>query len=186
MGSPKALLRLGDKTFLEAVAEKLSAICNNRIVVVLGHDAKTIMERIQRLDVLWCTNPLYERGQFSSLKEGIHAVLADARAEAVLVAPIDHPAFRESTPQAVVDAWRRSGADIVKPQYAGRRGHPVLYSRVFASAVLVAGEDATARDLQHKFRDSSQVVAVDDPGILLNIDTPEDYERLLKSVPVSE
>jgi molybdenum cofactor cytidylyltransferase len=177
MGSDKATLRVAGETFLSACVRKLSAVCNGTVVVT-GHNAAHIEAAHSMLNVTWALNPDFERGEFSSLQTGIRRVLSIAYVDAVIVAPVDHPGFCETTLRALVSRfWSGGTLAVVKPEYKGRRGHPVLYSRDFCQAVVVASANQTARDIQARFPNQA-IVAIDDPGIGLNVDTPGDYDQL--------
>lgn len=167
--------------FLLACTCKLRA-AGAEVFAVLGHDAAEIQARVEAqapaFAPRWVLNPDPARGQFSSLQAGVRAVLALAPAPAALVAPVDHPAFAIETARALLRAWQERGAPLVKPRCEGRNGHPVLYGREALAAIAAAGADDTARALQAQWAERAELVAVDDPGVLANIDTAEDYARL--------
>jgi molybdenum cofactor cytidylyltransferase len=127
-------------------------------------------------------NPNWDQGQLSSIKAGIRAVAPDA--SAALIHLTDHPTVKAETFAAVVDAYRQSKKPIVIARHGGRRGHPVLFDRSLFAELLDAPEDQGARVVVNA--DASRVVYVDvdDPGILLDLDTPEDLARAGLELPV--
>ena len=90
---------------------------------------------------------------------------------------------RAETFAAVVDSYRRAGKPIAIARYRGRRGHPVLFARELFVELAAAPENQGARAVV--LADPSRVayVDVDDPGVLADLDTPEDLERAGQARP---
>jgi molybdenum cofactor cytidylyltransferase len=117
------------------------------------------------------------QGQSTSLRAGIAALPADAAAALVLLA--DQPFVTAAIIARIVAEWRAYGSAIVAPAYAGQRGNPVLFDRtVFPELLAVAG-DRGARAILAADPARIHFVHFDDPRPLADIDTAEDYERLL-------
>jgi molybdenum cofactor cytidylyltransferase len=175
MGYPKPLLEFDGETF---VARLAAAMLNTvgRLTVVVGAHAGRVRPALPvdpRITVV--ENPDWVRGQLSSIKAGIRALPPDA--SAALVHLTDHPTVRPTTFAAVADAYRQTRRPIVIARHGGRRGHPVLFARAMFDELLEAPDDQGARVVVNA--DASRVVYidVDDPGILLDLDTPEDLAR---------
>lgn len=175
MGFPKPLLRIDHQTFVAHAAESmLSAVAH--IIVVVGAHADRVRPAIPtdpRISVI--DNPAYARGQLSSIKAGLRAVSREA--EAVLVHLCDHPLVRPETFAAVVTEYRRSGRPIVLARHEMRRGHPVLFARETFEELQSAPEDQGARVVVNAIRERVAYVDVNDPGVILDLDTPEDLDR---------
>lgn len=172
MGYPKPLLKVGDETFVAHVAAAMLKVVR-RLTVVVGAHADRVrpaVPRDRRISIV--ENPDWVRGQLSSIKAGIRALPPDAAA--AMVHLTDHPTVKAETFVAVADAYRQSGKPIVIARHSGRRGHPVLFDRSLFEELLDAPEDQGARAVVNA--DASRIVYtdVDDPGILLDLDTPED------------
>lgn len=183
MGRQKALLLYHGKSFLENCIAALQAWCSP-VYVVVGYQAEAVRDSLPDARVSWLVNADYERGQFSSLQTAAREFAGARRYDAAVVAPVDHPAFQPSTVEALIAAFASSPSKaIVKPVYRGRSGHPVLYSTECFGIISSADAGSTARDIQSRLRNRSLFVEVDDPGVLLNVDTPEDYRRLTASLP---
>ena len=105
------------------------------------------------------------------------AVAATREASGWLVALGDMPKVQASTMQAVLRALE-SGASIVIPCHEGRRGHPVGFSAEHRAALLALTGDEGARRVVGANAESVLELAVDDPGVLADVDTPEDLRRL--------
>lgn len=114
--------------------------------------------------------PQAERGMGHTLSAGVHALQARDDVDAVVLALADMPLVRPATLHAVLDAATRSGRVSV-PVHEGRMGHPRVLPRAVWPALLGLQGDQGARDAL----DWSQAerVAVNDPGVLLDADTPE-------------
>jgi len=175
MGYPKPLLKVGDETFVSHLANVMLTVVA-RLTIVVGAHADRVRPvipldpRIRIVD-----NPDWVRGQLSSIKAGIRALLPDA--SAALIHLTDHPTVKAETFATVAKAYRQSKKPIVIARHSGRRGHPVLFDRSVFAELLDAPEDQGARVVVNA--DASRVVyiEVDDPGILLDLDTPEDLAR---------
>lgn len=175
MGYPKPLLRLGDRTFVEAIVIAMLEVLP-RVVVVIGAHADRVRAAIPsdpRISVVF--NPNFERGQLSSIKAGLGA-LQDPDA-AALIHLSDHPMVLPATFRALLDEHARSGKPIVVARYHGRRGHPVFFARPLFKELLAAPEDRGAKAVVDADPERVAYASVDDPGVVLDLDTPEDLER---------
>ena len=172
MGYPKPLLRIGDETFLaHASAAMLAGV--SRLVIVLGAHADRIRAEVPtdtRIRIV--ENPRYARGQLSSLKIGLAALSADA--SAAIVHLTDHPTVRPSTFRGIISEYERTGKPIVIARYNGRRGHPVLFEGSLFGELLAAPEDQGARVVVNDDPARVAYLEVDDPGVVLDLDTPAD------------
>src|SRR2546422_751019 len=185
MGSPKALLPDRDgrpfvarivRTCAEAGFDEVTIVTGTvhaRIVAAVAADRPPIAVRFAR-------NPDPSRGQLSSIWTGLDAaVRADTRA--VLVTLVDVPFVSSATVRAVADAYRRSGAAIVRPAIDGRHGHPVVFDRALFDALRRADPSAGAKSVLRANADAIVHVTVDDHGSVVDVDTPDEYQRLLRS-----
>jgi len=171
MGFPKALLRYRDETFLDTLTGLFALRCDP-VIVVLGAHAERIRERAAR-PASFVLNPDYVRGMTVSLQCGLRAVPAGAGS--VLLTLVDHPAVAPQTLDALIAPPR----PLVRvPRYAGRRGHPICFSRDLIGEFLALGNGGSARDVVHAHAAETEFLDLDDPGILADIDDAEAYLRL--------
>jgi molybdenum cofactor cytidylyltransferase len=177
MGTPKATLAYRGRTFLDWIVETLRSAGLERIVVVLGHRAEEIQPRVKSEAIEVIINPDYRSGQTSSFQEGLRALTAEDL-EAVLLCLVDHPAVSAGTARGIVTAFRESDAPVVIPTYHGRRGHPVLIARRLFDELLGLTGDAGADSVVRRYRPATQYVEVEDEGVVIDVDDPEDYRRL--------
>jgi molybdenum cofactor cytidylyltransferase len=181
MGSPKALLDFLGLPFAVRILEALEALEVKTRVVVLGPDAPRIQPALATHDFMLVENPEPETGPIASLRGALRA-LQPLQPSAVLVWPVDLPHVRVSTVERVIETHRRSDAPIVLPTFAERRGHPVIWRDRLYSELLQDGDAARegARAVLHRHEKEVLGVPVDDPAVVDHVNTPEDYERLVR------
>jgi molybdenum cofactor cytidylyltransferase len=178
MGEAKQLLRLGETTVLGRTVANVRAARLDRVVIILGASAEAIREQLAAVpgEATVVVNPKYETGMASSLRAGLAALSSGV--DAALVVLGDQPFVGPATLDRIVDEYRRTGAQIVIPLHEGTRGNPVLLDcSLFAEAMALEG-DVGCRAIFAKHAEKIAYVEVNDPGILVDIDTREDYERL--------
>jgi CTP:molybdopterin cytidylyltransferase MocA len=181
MGRPKALLPAGGggTTFLDRIVATLSQAGLESVTVVVGADAPQVRAAIaaSRAPLEVVENPDPSRGQLSSLRIAL-AALDAAEVEAVLVLPVDQPLVAAETVRRVIGVYRETHAPIVRPSRGHRHGHPVIFDRSLFDDLRRADLSRGARDVIAARRDAAVDVPVDDEGAFVDIDTPEDYERV--------
>ena len=176
MGSPKPLLRVGAETFLQHAVRCLrEGDCRDVSIVINSADA-SVRAHALNTDATVIENPDARSEQIDSLRLALAAAPQDAAA--VIVLPVDIPAVRATTVRAVVQAFRERPAPIIVPTYKGVGGHPLLLARIVFDAVLASDPPEGLRSLLSARADLVLQVHVDDPGIALDVDTPEDYAAL--------
>src|SRR6185503_9776226 len=181
-GSPKATLKAPcGRAFATRITDVLdeSGVDNLFIVTGAHHDAIVAAVRAdapRRLPT-FVRNPNPARGQLSSLWVGMdHAITPDV--EALLVTLADVPMITVEVVQQVIEAWRATGAPIVRPAIGSAHGHPVLYDRSLFAALRAAPLEQGAKAVVRAREADILNVAVTDPGCLRDIDTPDDYRKL--------
>ena len=178
MGFPKALLRYREETFLDTLIGLFAARCQP-VIVVLGAHAGRIREGARR-PATFVTNTDYQRGQTSSMQCGLRALPPGA--ESVLFTLVDHPAVAPATLDALLGgAAPRVGIPLPLvrvPRHAGRRGHPIWFSRELIAEFLELPDNGAARDIVRSHAAQTEFLDVDDPGILADIDDAAAYVRL--------
>lgn len=166
-GESKLAMDLDGRTVIERSIESLLAFCS-RIVVVTGFHAEAVMESAGHSpEAVFMHNPDFGKGMFSSLRLG----LRHAKGERILILPGDCPFITRE----VCEKLLQGEGDIVLPAYQGKHGHPVLLSRRAIEGLLA---DENCQSLQEYIQaNEPEIIAVDHPEILWDIDTPEDYAK---------
>jgi molybdenum cofactor cytidylyltransferase len=187
MGTDKALLRWpppvagqppSKDTFLSAAIGSLMS-ATDFVLIVAGKNEPALAPIVYANGASLVTNPAPGRGQFSSLQVGLHEVLNRGR-DAAIITLVDRPPVSAATVQLLREALESAPDSIwsVVPEFSGKHGHPYLAGRELMEAFLQAPATASARDVEHRYRDHIQYVEVSDPFVALNINTPEDYAAL--------
>jgi molybdenum cofactor cytidylyltransferase len=173
MGSDKLGLPWRGSTVLGCtLAGWLSVPELDQILLVRRDDSPKIqMDRVRTL-----VNVDADEGMGSSLRLAADSLPAEV--QAVVVGLGDMPEVDSQTISALVEAWQSSGpAGIVAPVYNGQRGHPVVLGPQHFSALRELSGDQGARAILRECPEDLRLVTVDDPGVLLDIDTPADLEQ---------
>lgn len=173
MGSCKQLLELGGKTALARCLETLLAGGVREIVLVVGVKGELVAAEAGRFPVKLVVNDDPAGDMASSVRAG-RAALSTA-ASAVIVSLCDYPLVLPATVASLKKNHAEEPGRIVIPSYGGRKGHPLLLPRKILEELQ--GE-LTLRDLVRSDPGRVGFVEVDDPGILYDMDTAEDYQRL--------
>lgn len=182
MGTPKAGLELGGQSFLARAVAALAAGGTDVRVVVTGAARTSVAAALPAGDdVTLLDNPAPDRGQLSSLKIAlVHAAATWPEAAVAVVGLVDHPAVRGATVAALLEAARGPAPSaIVVPAYRGKRGHPVAFARAVWPELLGADDARGARSVVRADAERVRVLDLDDPGVLIDVDTPADLQRLL-------
>jgi molybdenum cofactor cytidylyltransferase len=173
MGICKQLLDLGGKTALARCLETILAGGVEEIVVVVGVTGELLAAEAGRFPVRVVVNDDPAGDMASSVRVGRAAI--SATASAVIVALCDYPLVLPATVASLKESHAREPDCIVIPAHCGQRGHPLLIPRMILEELQ---GDLTLRDLVRGAPDRLRVIEVNDPGILFDMDTPEDYRRL--------
>ena len=166
-------------TFLSAAIQLFTPYVDI-VLVVVGKNERELTPIVYSQGASPVVNPDPTRGQFSSLQTGLHEVLNRGR-DAAMITLVDRPPVKRETIELLAAEFEQSMARsiwAVVPEYQGKHGHPILAGREMIEAFLKAPATATARDIEHAHQDRIAYVPVNDPFVVLNVDTPEQYAAL--------
>lgn len=178
MGTFKPLLPLKEKTVIEAAVDSLRFGGITDIRVIVGHRAAELYPVLKRLPVRIIENSNYDAGMFSSVVTGLRTFAEEA--EAFLLLPGDNPLIRKRSIKDILREYRKTDAAVVYPVFNGQRGHPPLISAKCFADILGGDGVGGLCTILERFAIDSAEVAVADQGVLLDIDTMDDYEQLTK------
>jgi len=176
MGSPKALLRIGETTFLQHIVGTLRAAHINDIVLVLGASEERIRENLAWFDGTIAVNRNWHEGQLSSIIAGLDA-LQPGHSRGVMICPVDHPLMTKDLLKALVHAFETSDKKIILPTHKGRRGHPVIFDATLFDELRRAPREVGARAVVRNHPDDLEEVPTPERGVGVDIDTMQDYEK---------
>jgi len=176
MGQPKMLLPWGEVTVIEHVISVFMGAGLADILVVTGGAREKVEKVAAKYPVQSIHNEVYANGEMlSSLQCGLRAL--KPQAEATLIALGDQPQVQERSVRMVCEAFHKTRSNIVVPSYQMRRGHPWLVTRPLWDELLKMKSLESPRDFLNVHKDEIQYVDTDDPNILKDLDTPDDYQR---------
>ena len=177
MGRFKPMLPLGETTIIERVIKLFQGCGVEEILVVVGFQRDCMHPVLERSGVKEIISHRYREGMFSSVVAGLTA--SSPGTEATFILPVDIPVVAASTISRLMDTHHRSPGKILRPVYAGLRGHPPLIPRIFAESIAAWDGEGGLRAALAQWESETIQVEVPDENILFDVDTPDDYEQLL-------
>jgi molybdenum cofactor cytidylyltransferase len=194
MGAAKQLLPFRGRSLLRHATEEALASGCRPIVVVLGAHAEQLEQEISELPVRVVVNGRWSEGMGTSIQAGIAALTADAGGDeadgqrlapcplpvvAAILAVCDQPFFSAGIIHELIAAHERSGRALVAATYEGTRGVPALFGRcLFPELTALDGHEGARRVIQAH---PDETLAIPFPEGALDVDTPEDYTRLMNT-----
>lgn len=176
MGRPKPFLEWQGRTFVETVVERAREIGANPIVVVTNPEHRDLYAQRPPQGCFLVENPEPDLGMFSSLRIGVRSLAPNVSHG--IFCPVDCPAIAPATWRRVTDVCVGEPERFVRPIFQGSPGHPVAIPRAFFRRIAAHDGEGGARAFMESFAGAIVDVAVEDAGILRDVDTPEDYRRL--------
>lgn len=185
MGQPKQLLQWRGLPLVQYQVQEIQATGVSEIVVVLGYGAEQLQPLVEQvadpLRTHVVLNPEYREGKTTSIKAGLSALRT--RPAVVIPLAVDQPRPR-GVLQRLVDEHVRNGNLISVPLHKGRHGHPPVFAGSLIPDLLEITEVGQGiRAVINRHQDALREVAIDDPIVLTNINTTEDYQRALLAGP---
>lgn len=174
------MLWFDGERFVEQIMARVRAV-GAHPCVVLGHEAGEVRSRAALDDATVLINEAYETEEMlSSVRTGVRE--AKRRDDdAVIMWPVDYPCASAAVAEQLVRSYRETeGADIVVPTYEGDGGHPALFGSTAFDPLINAPDNVGARAVVYGEAIDRRELAVADPGIHVDIDTPEEYWAAVK------
>ncbi len=180
MGRSKPLVEMDGQPLLARVLATARAARVGPTVLVLGDRASEVRARLDLNGGMVVENPEYRQGMSTSLRSGVAAVPAGTRRVAIVLA--DQPFVSPETLRAL--ATRASGGDgaIFVPTYRGVWGNPVMFDLSLAPELASLEGDVGCRGMFPRHSAEIREVPVDDPGILVDFDTPEEIRAVASAL----
>ncbi|OGF58815.1 MAG: hypothetical protein A2Y62_10035 [Candidatus Fischerbacteria bacterium RBG_13_37_8] len=178
-GVLKALLPLGESTFIEEILGNLMQAEVTRIHIIAAEEGMKLLAPVsQKFNAELILNTEIEKGTLFSLWLGLQHL--SEHSEGCISWPVDMPLVTLYTVKEILHSALLTTKSIIVPVYHRKRGHPVIFKGAIIPELLKAPLDKGARWVLHSFPEQVEEVPVNDEGILKNINTPEEYELLNK------
>jgi molybdenum cofactor cytidylyltransferase len=178
MGTQKLLLPLGGEPIVTRTVRQVSAARVDDVLVVVGYDHERVLTALEGQRFRYAINPDYATGMGSSFRTAV-AALDDS--SAAIFALADQPFVTATEYQRVIDAYREHTPGIVSVRYGEVTAPPHLFDREFFPELAVL--EHGARPVLQRHRDRTVILQFP-PELLLDIDTPQDYERAMERLSV--
>jgi len=174
MGQPKQLLPIGDRPAIVHCLACITGAGIDDIVVVTGHGGEAVRQAIRDFSATVTENLQPSTGMAGSVRAALSVV--DPCAEGVLIYPCDHPLVNPATLRGMLRAYAGWPESIIVPRYLGRNGHPSIFPRSILGELRPG---VTLRDILWKHPDRVIRFDTDDEGVILGMNTPEEYQVVL-------
>ncbi len=177
MGEPKQLLMYQGKSLLRRAAETALQSACRPVVVVLGAHSARVRDEVSDLPVVVVENSAWAEGMGASIRAGIAAIQSAAEdSEATVLMLCDQPLISPRTIAELVTVYEKTRPLAVASEYGGTCGVPALFSRrLFSELNSLAGAEGAKQVIK---RHRERVLCVSVPEGVIDVDSPEDYERL--------
>lgn len=179
-GAPKQLLNFRGTTFLRRSAEIAVAADFYSTVVVLGANSEILRKEIEDLPVKIVVNENWADGMSSSIKIGLSELIREENPDAAVVMLCDQPLVTVETLRKLRDAFVRAGKPIAACQYQNTVGVPALFSNEIFAELMNLRESGGAKKLIEQYAEKAALI--DAPEAAPDVDTAEDYEKLLRLI----
>jgi len=180
MGQSKQLLPLDGKPFIVHCVEALTASGIRDITVVLGQNSETVQKALTGYPVRILLNVNAASDMAESVRIGLSGLYALERPlSGVLISLSDHPLVQPETLKTLSTIHRKEPDTIIIPAFKGKRGHPSLFPMHVLVEILKGG---TLRDIVNKNPSRVRIAEVMDEGVVVDIDTREEYETTVKKL----
>lgn len=175
-GGAKLLAEWRGKPLVAHAVETALAAGAAGVTVVLGARADAVRAALTTSQLRVVENTAWATGMSSSLQAGLSALPKNIAAVAVMLA--DQPQVSPEIISALIDRFQRTLAPVVFPTFDGKRGNPVLLSRVIFPELMALRGDVGARDVVRAHAARAEAVAIDSAAVLADVDTPADLDAL--------
>jgi len=185
MGSFKPLMKIYGKTAIQRCIELFKNCGINDIIVVTGYLNDCIEDELKNItsgsnDIRIVLNDNYSKGMFTSIKAGVESL--EQGTDAFFILPVDIPSVQVSTIKKMIQSYEKIKDGILYPIFGEKKGHPALVSYSFAEEILNNNPEGGLREIFNQHKKQWNYEHVVDQGILLDMDTEEDFQVLLNHI----
>ncbi len=178
MDKCKQLLKICGKNMVEKVVETVKDSQVDETIVVLGHKADQVLEKLPEENLKIVFNPDYQKGMSTSLKAGIRKLGEET--EAVLIVLADQPLVEPEVINRMIKEYEENDGLILAPVYEGERGNPVILDISLKDEMMNVEGDVGARNILKNRGEDFRKIEVGTPSVVMDVDTREDVEKIEK------
>ena len=181
MGQPKLLLPLGTKPVIARLLDVLNRPDVAERFVVLRQDDEVLLDEVTSAKatvVQPAADPPDMRSSVQYALEEIQRRHSPGPDEGWMLIPADHPVLDAEVLDSMIDCWQQSDDLILVPTYQQQRGHPTFFRWILANEVFSLPPEKGLNELLKSHADEIAEIPVDNPAVLTDLDTPEDYRKL--------
>ena len=182
MGKDYKLLRnIGDAPLIRNTAIEMLKSDLDSCSIVLGYQSDKVADVIKDLNVNLILNPLWKEGQASSLRAAINTL--DSTYSDLLIMLGDLPGIKSIHINSIIEEHLLTDnrkSKITIPSFKGQKGNPVIWGRSFIDDLSNLEGDVGGRTLFSEHPAAINILEMDDPWVVKDIDTPEDFENFFK------
>ncbi len=180
MGQPKQVMQFQGESLVQRAVQTAQSV-SEKVVVVTGAHHTLVEKDVAHLDVMTAHNSDWLTGMGSSIKVGVQKALSFSLIpDAVIIMLCDQPFVSQSLLQQLVAVHQETDRKIVASAYRNTVGVPALFSQSLFPELLALDGQVGAKHIIPRF--ASQVVSVDFPEGIYDLDTPEDFDRMKSGV----
>jgi len=173
----KLLKPFMDSSILEHVVKTITTLPILEVILVTGYEQDKIAEAVKDYNVQIINNTEYQTGIASTIKCGISA--ASQKTEGYMICLGDMPYITMEYIKNLLDTFINSNTpSIIVPTFEGRRGNPVLFSKIFIDELSRMEGDKGARVVIDNHPDSIIEVQIPKETYFFDVDTLEDYDKI--------
>lgn len=177
MGDFKPLLKFGKYTAVELLINTFTSSGINNIVVVVGYRGNEILELLKNSKIKCVENRDYPKGMYSSIVTALGAL--DDTVDGFFMIPVDIPLVKTNTINSLENEYLKGNAGIIYPVFNEKKGHPPLIDCKYKNIIKKWSGGGGLKKLLAKFEKDSTMVAVCDNSILMDMDTKDEYCKLV-------
>lgn len=178
IGFFKPLLPVGSSLVIERSIDTFRQAGIEDIHVVIGYRANLLIPVLTSLGVKTIMNPDYDQGMYTSVQAGVRSL--ESEVEAFFLLPADYAFVSAETVRSMLRAYQGSSFEVIYPVYRENRGHPPLISAKLRDRILACEPEGGLKELLEREAHNSAEIQVDDEGILIDLDSEEDYQRAIQ------
>ena len=173
----KPFLKFGKYTAIEKLINTYKNSSVDEIIVVVGHRGREIIEKVRDNKIKFIYNEDYPKGMYTSVLAGVNAL--STHIQAFLISPVDIPLIKEYSIETIIKEYLNSSKGIIYPNFCKRRGHPPLIDGKYINSILNHNGEGGLRKVLRNYEEDALDVPLTDESILMDMDTEEDYIKLL-------